>query len=152
MELLKKIVNDLFNADLSDNTRRRSYVDARKVYSKILSEEGYCYGYIGDTIGKDRTTILHYIKSFDNIILHDSSFRKKYELAKNKFVFSNKNSSDQDIYGTAIKLKEELDLALLKNKNMLNEFIDYLENYEKEKGCMPDINYCKENILPLFTG
>ena len=52
IEKLKAIVSDVFMLDISDGSRARDFVDARKIYSKILRERGYGYAFIANTIGK----------------------------------------------------------------------------------------------------
>lgn len=154
MESLKRIVNDIFVADLEDKSRIRKNVDARKAYSKILKDIGFSFEYIGETISKDHSSIVHYCISANYLFLYDNVFQKKFNLAKKQFSLENKglkSKSNEDIYTIAIQLREELDLLLFEKNKVLHNFVDHLERYVKDTGYMPDIVYCRNNILPLFS-
>lgn len=153
MDSLKKIINEIFFVNINDKTRKRRIVDARRAYAKILRDVGFSYEHIGDSIGKDHATIIHYVKSIDDLLQYDSIFEKKFILSKKQFLLENKQlipKSNDDIYTTAIKLGERIEEIILEKKQMLNKFVDYLESYEKENGITPSIEYCRKSILPLF--
>lgn len=156
IEELKRIVNDVFLVDLEVNNRKRGVVDARKIYSKILRDNGYSYELIAETINKDHATIIHYIKNVDYLLSYDRLLRDKYIACKN--IFSKKRKSiseelkkDVDIYVTVIRLANELQEAVSSKKKILNEFVDYIEEYEKKNGYLPSIYDYKHTILPLFN-
>ena len=86
MDSLKKIVNEIFFVDIDNPTRKRATVDARRAYCKILRAVGFSYEHIGDSIGKDHATIIHYVKSIDNLLEYDSIFERKFILAKKQLV------------------------------------------------------------------
>jgi len=149
MESLKQIVNEIFLIDIESNRRKRSIVDGRKVYSKILRALGFSYQHIGYTIGKDHATIIHYVKSVDSLLKYDSVFEKKFMLAKKNFLKENKHlipNQKQDIYEVAINLELKLNEILSKKQ----QIIEQLNNYEKENGENECLDYCKELMLSLF--
>lgn len=153
MEALKQIVNDIFFVDIDNKTRKRDLVDARKAYSKILRDAGFSYQHIGDSIGKDHATIIHYIKTIDGLLKYEPVFQKKFLLTKKQFKLENKEiilKSNLDIYTTALSLGEKLEEVIKEKEQILIKFVDYLEDYNNRFGKMPSIKYCKENILPLF--
>jgi hypothetical protein len=153
MDSLKKIINEIFFVNIESSTRKRRTVDARRAYSRILKDVGFSYEHIADTIGKNHATIIHYVKSIDDLLQYDSVFEKKFILVKKQFLLENKQllaQSNDDIYTTAIRLGEKLDEVILKKEQMLNAFVNYLESYEKENGTTPSVEYCRKNILPLF--
>ena len=86
MDSLKKIINEIFFVNINDKTRKRRIVDARRAYAKILRDVGFSYEHIGDSIGKDHATIIHYVKSIDDLLQYDSIFEKKFILAKKQFL------------------------------------------------------------------
>jgi hypothetical protein len=154
MEILKRIVNDIFIAEVDKKSRNRKNVDARKAYSKILKDFGFSFEYIAKTIDKDHSSIVYYCKSADFLFKYDNDFQKRFILAKKQFSLENKNlksKSNEDIYTIAIELRQELDLMILEKNKLLHRFIEHLERYVKETGYMPDIVYCRKNILPLFS-
>jgi hypothetical protein len=149
MESLKKIINLVFAIDIDDTTRKRKIVDARKAYSKILRDAGYSFQYIGTSLGKDHSSVIHYINSIEGLLEYDSVFEKKFILAKKSFLKEHKHTipnRKQDIYEVAINLEIKLDKILSKQK----QIIEQLDNYEKENGESQSINYCRSVILPLF--
>jgi hypothetical protein len=153
---LKRIVNDIFLVDLEVKNRKRNVVDARKVYSKILRDNGYSYDLIGETLGKDHATIIHYIRNIEYILSYDKILKDKYVACKNVFVKTRKSIKEQikkdvDIYVTVVRLASELQDALSSKKKILNEFVDYIEQYEKQNGCLPSIKDYRHTILPLFN-
>jgi hypothetical protein len=89
-EELKAVIKKVFGVDINLNTRKRAYVDARRVYAKLLRDQGYSLESIGRTIGKDHATIIHYIKSVEHIFVQDNVFFGKYAKCRN-IVFKNIN-------------------------------------------------------------
>jgi hypothetical protein len=153
---LKKIVNDVFLVDIDIKNSKRGVVDARKVYSKILRDSGYNYELIGETISKDHATIIHYVKNIEYLLSYDKGLRDKYVACKNVFVKKKKSISDQvkkdvDIYVTVVRLTNELQEAVAIKEKLLDEFFDYIEDYEKRTGHLPNSHECKHHILPLFN-
>ena len=137
MKELIKIVNEVFLVDLTLNNRKRETVDARKVYSKILRDSGYSYEFIGKTINKDHATIIHYIKNIDHLLSYDQALIDKYIVCKN--IFTGEPVSN--------KVKKDVDI---KDK-LLDEFLNYIEDYEKRTGRLPNSQECKHHILQLFN-
>jgi len=153
---LKRIVNDIFLVDLEVINRKRDVVDARKVYSKILRDNGYSYDLIGKTLGKDHSTIIHYIKNIEYILSYDKIIIDKYIACKNVFITTRKSIKEQiekdvDIYVTVVRLTSELQDAVSSKKKVLNDFVDYIEQYEKQRGYLPSIYDYRHTILPLFN-
>jgi hypothetical protein len=149
MDSLKTIINLVFFVDIEDNSRKRRLVDARRAYSKILKDVGFSYQHIGHSLGKDHATIIHYVKSIDDLLKYDSVFQKKFMLAKKNFLKENKHlipNSKEDIYTVSIVLENRLSEILSKKE----EIICSLDNYEKENGTNECIDYCKKLMLSLF--
>ena len=86
MESLKQIVNEIFSIDIDSKRRKRSAVDGRKVYAKILRDLGYAYEHIGSTIDKDHATIIHYVNNIENLLEFDSTFKRKYNICSPKWL------------------------------------------------------------------
>jgi hypothetical protein len=153
---LKRIVNDIFLVDLEVKNRKRNVVDARKVYSKILRDNGYSYDLIGETLGKDHATIIHYIRNIEYILSYDKMLKDKYVACKNVFIKTRKSIKEQikkdvDIYVTVVRLSSELQDAVSSKKKVLNNFVDYIEEYEKRNGFLPSLYEYRHTILPLFN-
>lgn len=152
---LRDIVNNVFSVDIYSKSRQREIVDARHVYSKILREKGYGYQSIGDSIKKNHATIVHYVKNIDSILTYDSSLRDKYMECKVLFhkdreYASKESSKDVDMYMTIVRLRGELQDSISNKKKLLDSFVDYIEQYEKQRGYLPSIYDFRNTILPLF--
>lgn len=148
MNSLKKIINSVFLVNIDDKTRQRKLVDSKKAYSKILRDIKFTYKYIGDTLEKDHSTIVHYVKSIDGLMEYDLVFRNKFLLAKEIFLKENEEFIkylEENIYSTVIILENRLENILSKKNQMLCE----LDKYEKEMGSSECIDYCKKLISTL---
>jgi hypothetical protein len=153
---LKRIVNDVFLVDIEIQSSVRRVVDARKVYSKILRDSGCSYELIGETINKDHASIIHYVKTVEHLLFYDKNLRDKYVACKNIFIKKRKSISEQikkdvDIYVTVVRLTNELQEALDIRDKLLNEFFDYIKDYEERAGRLPNSHECKHHILQLFN-
>lgn len=154
MDSLKTIINEIFFVNIDDSSRKRSIVDARRAYSKILRDVGFSYEYIGESIGRDHSTIIHYVKSIENLLEYDSIFERKFILANKQFLSENEQlevKPKEDVYTTLVKLEQRLENALLEKREIIYKFTKYLEEHQEKIGHKSYVDYCKENILPLFS-
>jgi len=156
MDELKTIVNNIFLTDVDSDNRQRQVVDARKVYSKILRDLGYSCQAVGDSIKKDHATILHYQRNVEHLLAYDETLRAKYKACKDAFLSDKQHlvvktkKKDKDIYLTVIRLEERLEKLIEDRKQQLHKFVDFIENYEKEKGYLPSVTEYRNSILPLL--
>ena len=153
MEILKQIVNEIFMVDITSSSRKMNFVDGRKVYCTLMRELGFGYDYIGKTINRDHSTVIHYVRTTSHLMEYDAMFKRMYNACKKKYLSKDSNvqiKSDNEVHLALIELEEKLEKQIVDKKNQLLQFIEHLEKYEKKNGYPPDINYCKKNILPLF--
>lgn len=153
---LKRIVKEIFLIDVDTQSRKRDVVDARRIYSKILREEGFSFEFIGESVGKDHATIIHYTKSIDTILTHDKALRDRYIACKEMYVKSRGSiiedmKKDIDAYVTIIRLKNELHEVMYLRDKILDKFVDCIEDYEKKYGYMPSVYECRKKLIPLFN-
>jgi len=156
MQELKEIINEVFLVDIETKSSKRVVVDARKVYSKILRDSGYSYELIGETINKDHATIIHYVKNIEYLLSYDQILRDKYVACKNVFIKKKNSISEQikkdvDIYVTVVRLTNELQEAVEIKEKLLDEFFNYIQDYEERTGRLPNSYECKHHILQLFN-
>lgn len=78
-----RTVCDHFGIDIQNKTRRRNYVDARRIYFKILKELNPVRSL--DSIGKsldrakfDHATVLHHLKEIDHFLSFEKDLEIKY--------------------------------------------------------------------------
>ena len=154
MQELKEIINEVFLVDIDIKSSKRAVVDARKVYSKILRDSGYSYELIGETINKNHATIIHYVKNIEYLLSYDQILRDKYVACKNIFTVNSvkeQKKKDVDIYVTVVRLANELQEAVVIKEKLLDEFFNYIQDYEQRTGRLPNSYECKHHILPLFN-
>lgn len=154
MDSLKTIINEIFFVNIDDSSRKRAIVDSRRAYSRILRDLGFSYEYIGDSLGRDHATIIHYVKSINDLLEYDSIFERKFILAKKQFLSENEQlevKPKEDVYTTLVKLEQRLENALLEKREIIYKFTKYLEEHEEKIGHKSYVDYCKQNILPLFS-
>jgi IS30 family transposase len=142
--------------DISVTNQKQGVVDARAVYSKILRERGYSLEVIGKSLNKHHSTILHHLKNIDFLIEKDKNLRDRYIHCKLNFLrdkepFEIVSKKDRDSYMSVVRLKNELEETIKSKNKILNDFVDYIEEYEKQKGYLPSIHDYRHTILPLFN-
>lgn len=79
---LKVAIRKVFGVNIDVNTRKRVFVDARRIYAKILREQGFSFASIGYTLKKDHATIIHYLRYIDHIFVQDKALFDKYVKCK----------------------------------------------------------------------
>ncbi len=78
-ERLKDIVNQVFDVDIMEKTRKREVVEARMVYSRILRDSEYMtLSKIAKSLNKSHCTIVHYNKNFKYFIKPDERLWHMY--------------------------------------------------------------------------
>lgn len=85
MQALIAIVNDEFEVDITEKTRKRPVVIARKAFSFILRESELSLAGIGGYMGKDHATVIHYLRDIDFIIRTNKYFRNKLMACGERF-------------------------------------------------------------------
>lgn len=142
MDLLKNIIQEQFRVDINNRCRKRSIVDSRMVFSKILYDIGYRHSTIALYINKDRTTIIHYIDTCDDILLHDELLMNRYSNVKNIFYESRvvPEKKEEDIcHEKTLELRVKIDNLMRKIHAMSRE-------KEKLNRIMPIINLIQERV------
>jgi hypothetical protein len=86
MQVLKSIINIVFDTDISDPSRHRKNVEARMVFSKILRDHrGVTLSSIALFLRfKTHSSIINYIKNFD-IYFQNHALEQKYIVCREKF-------------------------------------------------------------------
>jgi hypothetical protein len=112
MDLLRTIVEEEFNVDIMKKDRKRRNVDARMCFAKILKEEGYTHTLIGEYIGKDHSTIVHYVQQIPNVMMFDKNVFNYFVTCKTKFL-ENKESSviptEKSMANEVVKLRNQME-------------------------------------------
>jgi hypothetical protein len=84
MNELRGIVETIFDVDITNTVRKKDYVEARMVFTKILRDRGVTFVAIGKYLDKNHSTILNYMGNFDNYF-NEQSLKKKYIVCREAF-------------------------------------------------------------------
>ena len=83
---LKDIILNLLGVDVFNNKRRyREIVNAKMIYSVLLTNQGYGCSIISKSIGMNHATVLHYCKNFPSYIKGDVNLKRSYEKCEADF-------------------------------------------------------------------
>lgn len=92
-DMAARIVEMVMGKPITVRNSRRASVDARTIFAIILSEAGYSNRSIAKGIGKDRTTVIHYINRARDLIATDETMAKCYLRCRDMFRAERKSSS-----------------------------------------------------------
>ena len=130
-DVLKEIVEMVMDAKLMANNRKRCVVEARMVYSNILREYSYSLSKIGISLGKDHTTIIHYVSELRKLLDTDNELFKKYNKCREMFmqekdpmISTEKNNVTAQLYRLSLRFDE------LKQEN--KDLLQQINNLKKE--------------------
>lgn len=135
----REIVEKKFNTKLISKDRKREGVDARMVYAKLLREMGLSYKRIGDTLGKDHSSIVHYNQAFDKLLEFNDDIKVIYAECVNEYF----NGREPVIAMPEIAMRKEL-IELRKKINVLtieqDKILDMQLKYERLKSIIELVN------------
>jgi len=138
-QFLKKIIKDILGVCVETNrSRYREVVNAKMIYSALLSERNFGCSVIGKSIAMNHATILHYNKNFKFYLKGDANLRTNFEMCKAEWMLL-----DPAVYLTEIELKKEVISLRIENKN-LSSTLDRLI-YEADQ-----ITKSKNRLSQLF--
>jgi hypothetical protein len=76
------LINETFKIDITADTRKQEYVFGRMIYFKILRDLGYGFQPIGRTLNKDHSTVIHSVRTFDDLVIYDKELYRTYNIIK----------------------------------------------------------------------
>lgn len=124
-ETVQNIVEMVTHTKLTVNNRKRECVDARMIYAYVLRHSvGASLASIGMSINKDHTTIIHYIKTMDNLLEVDREVARKYIRCKELLLLSEQPLNlldERDEILEINRLKEQIEILERKNKLLEEE-------------------------------
>ena len=88
MDILKTIISMRMDVDIMRKSRQREIISGRKVFAKILTEQGFTRVEIGKYLRKDHSTIVHYIADVDHMIKYTEGMSEKYLTCRRLFAES----------------------------------------------------------------
>ena len=147
-DLLKNVVEEYYELDLTLNTRQRTHVEARAIYFRLLRDNTkMSLEAIGKTVNRDHASVLYANRKLKDWIQYDSKIKKEYEIIRNKFehVLSLSDTSAEEDYSTIEGFYEK------KYKELEAKMIEALAKVEGKE--FEDINSVQafEALDNLFT-
>jgi hypothetical protein len=138
------IINLVYQIDFTKKNRHTVYIQARMTYTKILRDRGYTLKYIGNTIKKDHSTIIHYLKIIKFDLNNNEEFMKKFNEVNDMMLKESDPIHKLDIRelkNQIFSMRSEINELYLENKTILNKYNNIKEeNYR----FIPIINLIKE--------
>jgi len=132
VQTLTNIIEEYLSVNLLDPTRKQENVTGRMIYYKILREHKYGYQAIARTLGKNHATVIHAIKTFNDLYPLDKEMRKAYEVIKEIFYDANGSHPLQmttrtELIEQVINLEKQNNSLFLSNQELKNS----LKNYQR---------------------
>lgn len=90
IQIVKTIVNSVYGVDISRRVRIREYTEARRIYYKLLRDEGYSYPQIAHNSPMlvDHTTVIHHVQKIEGFLEIYPAIRRKYQTCLDMFLES----------------------------------------------------------------
>lgn len=133
LETIQTVVEQKLLINLSSESREREYVYARSVYFKLCRElTPYGITSIGSSLGKHHASVLHSLKTFDQVITKLEP--KLYETYKEIYVYL-KNHKDmyEDTQNYILDSIFDINNAIFKMVVRVDQLEEKLEKYENER-------------------
>ena len=129
-ERLYELVRSIAGVDIKEDTRKRKVVYSRIVFAQILIDNSHDPESIATFLGRHRTNVYHYLKSFSEIYSQSDFAKNVYDESYEKFynglsVNPLTNSREEILKNKLIKLKIE-------NKKLTNELKDAKLGYNED--------------------
>jgi hypothetical protein len=140
---VKQIVELVTGVKIIENNRKREVIDARMIYAKILRERGASLVSIGMTINKDHTTIIHYLRTMDSLLITDREVIRKYIKSKELLLLDEQDLNllnGNDTVSELSRLKETLEISEKKVKLLQDENERLNREMERFRGILKIID------------
>jgi hypothetical protein len=140
---VKQIVELVTGVKIIENNRKREVIDARMIYAKILRERGASLVSIGMTINKDHTTIIHYLRTMDSLLITDREVIRKYIKSKELLLLDEQDLNllnGNDTVSELSRLKETLEISEKKVKLLQDENEKLNREMERFRGILKIID------------
>jgi hypothetical protein len=139
--VVRSIVEEVFSVDISIRRRKSDYVEARRIFYKILRDEGYSLKQIGlnSPMPVDHTTVIHHLTELESMIGLYSAPRRNYDRCLQMFC----ETRGRDISMSSVDLRKSVSLLTARALRLEEELDKYKNNADRFKEIL---NYLSENI------
>lgn len=81
LQIIKEVVEQYYELDITTNTRKREFVEARGMYFYLSRQyTRVSLSSIGKTVKRDHSTVLHFERTVKDWIGFDPQLKKDYEI------------------------------------------------------------------------
>ena len=92
LNTIKRKIEELYDLNLSENTRKREYVEARGFFVKIARDKlSVTYKQIANVINKDHATAIHSKKVIEDLLTYDVELKRIYQEILNSLNLEDEN-------------------------------------------------------------
>lgn len=156
-DVLKNIVENVFETEIMKMRRYQTIVEARMVFSKILADRGHSISSIGRYLSKNHATIIYYNRHVADLLEQYPYLFSKYMECKNAFLEGREPIvflKERDVQMMMNKLRVKVDELIQEKESMRSTMKKYkrfdrifeLLN-ERAKYIDEDILYNKINAI-----
>lgn len=144
-EFVHQVVEMVTGYKIFATNRKRKTVESRMLFSLLMIELGYPLTHVGEYLGKDHTTIIHYKRVMRNLLDTDTLMLRRYLKCK-EIIVSEKQPliliSDTDYKTETQRLQSKIEILKAEN---------YLLNEEKNE-LIRQINVAEERrFVKIFN-
>jgi hypothetical protein len=135
LQRLKTLVEELYGFEISKGGRKREFVYAKKVYSKIARDRGHTFSSISRSLNHTHATILFYYKTFHSIMDLDVDIYKQIiKIYKEIPEMKDENLSVKvEAKDTHSLLKARYEVLVSELKNRVSELESEIKESESNK-------------------
>lgn len=130
LEIVTGIIREKFGVEIFDKKRNKEIVEGRLICAKLLHSAGYTYVSIGKAMKRDHSSIIYYVKTLNNLVIHPNELRFKYHECKDIY-FKESNDLLDEINRT--HYRDEIYLLNKKINNLTRNSNKYESFYDKYK-------------------
>ena len=121
-ETIKKLVEQYYELDITRQTRKRKYVEARAMYYRLVRDNTrLSLECIGKTVNRDHASVLHGVNTLSDWVETDPTIRGRYILLKNQLKEMSSIASKHNLIS---ELDQAIVLELTNLKNLHRELIE----------------------------
>jgi cobalamin biosynthesis protein CobT len=156
-DIAKDLVEGYYKLDITENTKKRAYVDARDMYFKLLRENTkMSFEAIGEAVDRDHSSVMYSQRKLSNLMSVEPQVKKNYDILNKKFqeiLLLSENDDLQDFISVegfyqkkykALEINIKEVIAKVEGKEI--DDINSLQTFEALEGLFTKYNFLKASF------